>query len=268
MGISVSDVKNTAKQSLKGGWIQAVVVCLIFMCVYIIEIFFKKLLMTVFKGDYVWFPFKYTDIVYTDSLANIIITFIMIGFSFFITLPLFLGVFKWFSKMAEKEKQSVLNMFYFFSSFTRYKNAVKLWLGLFVRFALFSFLSMIPFIAISILMNPMLYRIFGISMPEILSYFWSINLAVFIIGGVLTFLLMMRYFPVFTLVCNNDNILINQAIKNSKKISKGYRSVVIYFILSFVGWGVLCWLIIPVLFVLPYFMVSFAIICNNIIKKT
>ena len=87
----------------------------------------------------------------------------------------------------------------------------------------------------------------------LMSLIIGVGLILFIIPG-LVFAFMYN-FSLYWYVDHDDEAALT-ILGYSRNLIKGYKWDYFVFILSFLGWALLCLFIIPVIFVYPYFMVS------------
>lgn len=95
------------------------------------------------------------------------------------------------------------------------------------------------------------FPILAISLlTAIFSFLWSI---LFIIPGIIAAI---SYSFVFLIYVDNNDLSPMECLGKSKEMLNGYKWDYFVFELSFIGWILLCVLIIPLVFVLPYFTIS------------
>lgn len=71
----------------------------------------------------------------------------------------------------------------------------------------------------------------------------------FVIPGIV---LGLMYAMAFTIFIDNDELSIKECMNKSKEMMNGYKANYFMFLLSFIGWILLCLLIIPAIWVVPY----------------
>ncbi len=106
------------------------------------------------------------------------------------------------------------------------------------RDVIFSYIGkVLPIVAISLL-------------TFILSFLWSF---LFIIPGIIAAI---SYSFVYLVYVDNNDLSPMECLSKSKELLKGYKMDYVIFNLSFLGWIISCVLIIPMVFVIPYYMTS------------
>ena len=170
----------------------------------------------------------------------------------FLFSPIINGYIRAFYKAAYTETIDLKDVFFYFGS-GRYLNA----LGLNIRFILRMLLPVL------ILYSPLIaYVIIGSSYaPEftetVIYYDFYFILAV--LSTITTLLYSLRYFTVFTVSADNPDFSPKQVFQYNKYIMKHRTGSAAKLIFSFTPWILLCLLILPMLYVIPYMTQSLCI---------
>lgn len=95
------------------------------------------------------------------------------------------------------------------------------------------------------------YSIAGIciALSLIIAFFVTVGFLLLIIPGII---IALNYTFVFYLLADNNKLEIKECMSKSKELIKGYRLDYCLFSLSFIGWILLCILIVPIIWVVPY----------------
>lgn len=232
-------IKRTAKYALKGKWLNAVIVISIFLF-SIFVCFNTASILSYVAGELV---------------ANIL----MIILSVFMLLPLFLGVLRFFWRNLFDSDDNSVSVFYYFSNKKLYKRSMSLILVFVFKTLLFGLLFNIPTFIAQAMTHSFLYELIGLSIPV-----WSANLTnviVFlkVLSSVILFFVMLKYYIAPVLFVADDNMDSAEAMHMSSIISKKTSIDFIYFGLSFIGWIILSFLVIPMIFTLPYMITSYLV---------
>ena len=195
-----SAVKHTAKTALKNNWPKAAAVCVIPVCAWLI----------------VGLTTSLTAFVANEAVGTVLFAVL----SFFLLLPLFLGVIRFFWRMIFGADDSPVSVFYWFSGKSNYLRAVKLELLLAVRALFFGLILFIPAMIVDLFSGSFLYDALKIPIP-----LWTSNL---------------YYLSLFV-------------------ISKSTMLDFIYLFFSLLGWIILSVLVIPIMFTLPYIITSVSV---------
>ena len=67
---------------------------------------------------------------------------------------------------------------------------------------------------------------------------------------------------------DNPELSWTECLKKSCEMTKGYKGDLFGFALSFIGWILLCFFVIPVIWVAPYITTSMTIYYDELKKKT
>ena len=239
--VSAKAVKTTAKALLKGNWANSVVISAIpLLCAAVIYI--VTYLLSLPLGDF-----------------SVIIA---LAAYLFLIAPLWLGTLRCFWRMANEIKDSPFEVFYFFSALKSYKRALafslKIMLRIFICFTVF----FLPSIIVQLLTNEYFYEFFGMATPIwVLSFrpvFYVLRFAGFVaavayICGILL--------PSFLLLANEE-MSTGDCIKQGIEIGKIEKSNLAAIVWSYMGWILLSFLVVPLLFTLPYLLMSYIVACR------
>ncbi|HEX3026451.1 MAG TPA: DUF975 family protein [Clostridia bacterium] len=266
----MSKIRQKAKASglslLKGKWLQAGVIILLIL---ILEMGISALDDAYRRAFNV--PLDYDQIMLGQqinlSTASFIIALVFSLLTLLLVTPLEFGQKEWFWNLAENKEPPISRVFNWFGSFRLYGKSVLLNLNIAVRSALWTILICgVPFA-----------MIFGAYYMEIHysdSKYLMISLALSLFGLLLllgaVFLLiyvLTRYFLAVYLFVEDNTRKTNGVIKESIRISKGYRMEILKFTLSFIGWFFLRQLSYGLLsfYVDPYYYSSSVIFSKHLI---
>ncbi|WEG10827.1 DUF975 family protein [Pullulanibacillus sp. KACC 23026] len=103
----------------------------------------------------------------------------------------------------------------------------------------------------------------GSLLIAIYSFLWSLLL---IVPGIIK---SMAYSQTFYILKDHPELTVNQAITRSRKLMDGYKWKYFLFMLSFIGWGLLCVVTagIALLWVAPYYNTACASFYNELIES-
>lgn len=239
MNVSNRIVKITAKTALKDNFLNS-----LFSCI--------PLIFTFFLGAYSSFLL---NIILGDIFANIY----LLLFTFFITLPLFFGVLRYFWRLLNSAKDNPIIVFYYFSKKNLYLKTIKLLFSLFLRLLPTIIILIIPIIFVWLISSGAFFDIFDMNIP-----IWSANLKYLVsIFSVLSVIILiavsLKFYIAPLLFVADEEIDIAEAIHMSTVISKKTALDFYYLILSFLGWIFLSLLCIPLVFTLPYIISAYTV---------
>ena len=186
--------------------------------------------------------------------AHWMIDVLLFVISLFIVFPVSIGVIRWAYKVANGESPNIDEVFYYFRNKNLYVRSIKFSLLLTLRTILIFALCTLPGIIISIcsaFVDNINYDLGNIML--------FVGTVITFIGLIAAMILLVRYFLAQYLFIIDDEANPNECIKASWKMMNGNVMKVIELILSFILWILLCCLVIPIFYVMPYMMVSQAI---------
>lgn len=197
-------------------------------------------------------------------------TFIITGVAAVITIllvsPLRLGKTEWYWKLSENKAEGVSTIFAWFSSLRLYAKSVLLLFNIALRAFLWSLLIF----AVPVGMLGGAYYLDTSNPSEnILLVAAMIALVGFLLLLGALFLLLVitsRYYLAAYLFVEDNTRGINEVVRQSVTLTKGYRGEIVKFILSFLLWFLIGFItLVGELFVDPYYSASSVIFARHII---
>ena len=146
-------VKTNAKLALKGNYIKAIFAS----CVLV----FSQLIL--------WLICSMISVI--GNVAAVITVSVLVNV--FLISPLFLGLLRFFKRLAFGCNDEVVSIFYYFSDFRAYKRAMEFVLRLFVRVLQNAVVSFLPAIIVRIATMPFIYDLFDIKVPQFAANLWA-----------------------------------------------------------------------------------------------
>ncbi len=246
MTVSISTIKRESKAAFKGKWIMAIIAALTLVFLYIIIQNIAYLLSTVLG----------------EGIA-IVTMFVMM---LLLCCPLLFGVLRYFWRIFGGVDESPIAVFYYFSAFSLYYKALKLCVMLALRLLFLCLIFYLPAIVVSVISTPKFYQFIDIPIP-----IWSQNLSYLVnflssIASVLVWVSLIKFYLAPILVIADEKMDVDEALHMSSVISKGSLMEFIFLLLSFIGWGILSLLFVPIIFTLPYFLMCYTVHCLYSIK--
>lgn len=255
-------VKANAKRALKGSWGKAIciviIVAVIITIFSLVEVLFYALLdLGVYvdpsntKGNH------FDDVLNISPLA-LAITLGVCVVAFLILSPVAVGVKRWFYRVVEGERQPISMIFDDFGPVSRFFRAVGLWINLGVRIGLIALAVNLPLVAIRVVAR--LFNLVDfVDLNEAGLALLFLSAVLFLLGGLLTLFIAMRYFLVPYLYIDRPDLTQRQIFRISAACMRNRKEEVFWLFLSFIPWLLSCLLILPALFVAPYLMASEAL---------
>lgn len=171
--------------------------------------------------------------------------------------PLYIGFVKLSSKIAQKENPPLFDIFTYFTSFRLYKKALHYSVAIMARYIGWGIVCAFPFTILIALFQTQvkpstdMLGAVGINSLSILLGVASVALWVFVTR---------KYFMAGYLFVNDRYEYSSiECIKQSVSIMKKYRVQAAKLTLSFIPWFLLCFFVLPWLYVLPYYKTACSI---------
>lgn len=239
MTLASSVVKQTAKATIKGRWVKSITVSAMFL--------------------FIVFICSNSAMILSQALGDIVGDILYYILGIFIVCPAFLGVLRFFWRMHFEADDSPILIFFYFSDIKTYKRAMTLIFSLVFRIVLFGLLLNIPAFATQVMSHSFVYELIGLSIPVWTANLTTVVLILEIIAKVILSLIMLKYYLAPMLFVANDSIDVEEAILMSSVISRKTSIDFIYLIFSFFGWFLLSLFVVPLIFTIPFFIVSYLV---------
>lgn len=255
-------VKKNAKASLSGKWGKAILILLIFIGVNVVlnildsvifeALGYENMHVTYKLLESPSFQFEYSSIGEAPLGAYLVsVAFSLIRLC--IMAPLMLGIINWALELTDGRAKPVGTVFWAYDN-TAFGRSVLLDLSIAIKTSLFSLV---------IMLIPMLLIGFGSGLAAVGSISPALGIIMRVSGGLLLlacvpFVLWFaaRYFVARLLLCDRYYYTTREATHLSVEATRGRRWAVVGFYFSFLPWYLLCVLLLPLLYVLPYYRVS------------
>lgn len=240
-------IKITALTALKGNFLKAIFVCLVFLfSIFLGPLIFS--LVSIFAGE-------------------VVTTILEVLYFILAVYPIFLGALRYCWRVLFSADDNPVSIFYYFSSGKLYIKAIKLLIQIALRFVLPLLLVSLPVLFVRLISLGKIFEMMNMSIP-----LWSPNLtyvSVFLstLGFVTIFLYSLKFYLAPILFVADDNIDTAEAIHMSTVISKKTSLEFLYLIFGFLGWIFISVFIIPLVFTLPYFLTSYAVFARFAITE-
>ncbi len=189
----------------------------------------------------------------SSGRLNLLAVLVYLLLAFFVVLPVWLGVVRFFWRLTADAEDSLSEVFYYFSSFRLYKRAVKT--VLLMAFKCFScfFVCLLPALIVFVLSRSWIYQFLGTEVP-----LWVAGLAIIeaflqVVGVFVAILMTLRYYLVPAIVAMDDDLLLFEAVHISIMVSRRSVSAFGGLIVSLLGWALLSLLVVPIFYTAPLF---------------
>lgn len=237
-------VRSQARNALKGNYVAAVASFVIL----ILPIYLITGLLSVVS---VLLTELIDDKAILGAVGIVVLTPLTILSSVLLS-PLFNGFVRAFYEAAYTREFRLINLFYYFSK-GRYHRALHLNLSFLLRIILPAMLFFLPLFVY----NVFCYNYMDSFVDTVLYKDFAFLLSV--MSSILLILYSLKYFLVFTLFCSEDKMDSKEIFSTSKAVMQEQKGAATKLIFSFTPWMLLCLLIIPALYVVPYMTQSLCI---------
>lgn len=194
----------------------------------------------------------YCEVVFLELMGNdaqflvsVICRSVTTLFALLLT-PSILGYLK--MMYSEKDEYEMSDVVYYFTCSKRYTKAITFIFSYVMRIALPALLFFLPVIAYIVYID---YKKATIS-PYILG-------ALIVVSAILLLFYSIKYFLSVKLFCDDDSKNYGYYFSTSKMIMRNHRWDVVKLTLSFSLWFLLCITILPMIYVIPYFVQTMCI---------
>ena len=242
MNIPSSSVKKTAAFSLKNKYTSGVIAACIYM--------FLLIILSVCVG------------LAEIALNRAGVYILTLLFTVFLILPLTFGYIYRGTLLLFTGDCEPLLIFKYFSSKKDYLRALKMSVLLTGNALFAGILFFIPAIFAELIANGKLFTLFGAQIPIWAASIMPVAYILKSAAIVFTIFIMLKYYMAPFLMAANEEMDPLEAIHMSKIISFNSKWNFISLVLSFTGYILACLLIVPIVFVLPYFNASYSAHCR------
>lgn len=254
-----AEIKYAAKTSMKHRWTQGIAVSFVFVATALLDILMQYMLMVIFKVTNVWSPFTPTDLPLYSVVASVGTTIFSCLFSLAVMFPLIFGIMRWFWMVTGGSNPDIGEIFHFFSEPKQFFKSFRISIGIYLRLIVGTVVCFLPYIAMSILTQPDVYNKLGFDMPIVMESLNSIVGILEFLGFAALMLWVSSFALFYSVMFSEPELSAHKTIRKTTKMSRGLRFNLVTFVLSFFGWFMLSFLIVPLLFVAPYFLSSMAV---------
>ncbi len=236
MTITSYAVRKTARTALKKNWLNAVIACVAGLFSFI---------LCVYAGSFFAIPAG-------DTAGNVL----QVILAFFLLLPLFLGILRFYWRSLFGVQDNPLIIFYYFTEKRLYLRALKLWGALALRALVIGVLLFLPSWIAQLFAGSVIYDYLHLSIPLWTSNLLYVAQILRAAASVVLLFVMLRYYLSPILLIADEEMQVTEALHLSVLESKTSSLEFLALIGSFIGWGLLSILIFPLVFTLPYFLTA------------
>lgn len=243
MAISNVAVKKTAKTALQGRWVECIAVALLFLFSSFVGYLAAGLLSGVF-------PFTGTYVV------------LRILFGLLLDIPLLFGVLRFYWRVLWGAEDRFTICFFYFADKKQYVRALKTVLLILGRVALLGIVLFAPAILIDLFSGESIYKLLHIARPEWLGNLWLLSRVLKVFAATVLFLSSLRYYMAPFLLLVNEELEPLEILHVSQTASKQTVIEFVWFTVSFLGWILASFFVVPLLYTLPYMGAAYLVHCR------
>lgn len=239
MTAGTSVVKLTARTTLKNNWLKVIVACT--------AVLFAYFICANAAG--------FVGLISNNTAAYIVLGILAV----FILGPLGLGLLKFIWRFIFEADDRPVMIFSYFSGLKEYRRALRLISAILLRGAAFGLLLFLPAIIVDIFADVRIYDLLNIPTPLWTSNLFYLSVFLKTVATVLLCFIMLKYYFAPFLVIADENMEIGEAVHMSCMLSRKTMLDFIYLFFSFFGWFLLSVMVFPLLYVMPYYLVSLSV---------
>lgn len=195
------------------------------------------------------------------STSSLVISIVFALALFFFITPLKNGQAEWYWNLMDQKDTSVGDVFGWYGSFSLYGKSILLQLHILWRMLLWG----IPVYAAPGALLAVYLWVLGGANTLLASAVLALSMLLFFCASIVWALLSLRYYPAVYLLVEDSTRKTNACVRTAARYSKGYFWEIFKFQISFLLWWLLCYLIFPAFYVMPYYNASSAVFARHII---
>ena len=188
-----------------------------------------------------------------NTIIYYLILLVVLILSFIVLEPLSLGASRFYFYVSKGESPSVEEIFYYFRGKKAFLRSLNFGINALLRGLLWGLVCMLPGTVIMIISG--MLSAMPITASSISQYSIAlvpISMITLVIGYIFLLAIVLRYFLASYLFISREEIGIKECFKVSFKSMVGYRISVLKLYITFIPWLLLCFFVVPLLYVIPY----------------
>lgn len=238
----VSVIKKTAKQALNGKYLRAVIASGIVVCA--------------------WLCCNFLSSIISFATADFAAVIAMLIFNIFLIGPLFFGLIHFFFRLTYDAQDSPVIIFSYFGCAKKYRRALSLTLRLILRSAITAFVLFLPSLVLDFLSNGFIYEKMNIPMPFVMQHLGTASAFLKAIAFGVFVALMIKYYMAPYLLVADEDMHPAEALHMSSVLSRRTSLDFILLALSFTHYILASFLMLPIVFTVPYLVCAYAVHCR------
>ncbi|MGN1051640.1 MAG: hypothetical protein ACI4QE_05005, partial [Acutalibacteraceae bacterium] len=224
-----------------GNWYKTIGGLFFLVAIYLFIMYIETLLEMFLPGNQSSFQ--------KDEIIFIFCISLFVFLTVILTLPLLTGYFRLCCNIVNKRQASVGDIFYYFKSFSCFKKALSL--NIRILFRVFIVLCASMVIPTAIKLSEKIF-------PALASFLNIFSIVLMVLSVVFTVFYAVRFLMAQYIFIENQELESYETMHIYKDAIKGNNSNYILLLISFTPLILLCFFVVPAIFVIPYIFVSFA----------
>lgn len=251
------------KRLSDGNWSKVICGSILYSCIPIIILLLYMIVSTIFEAD-VFDLSIYKGGFNSSNTLLLVFTAAIVLVSFLFT-PLMLGLKKLSYNIAKNDSPEFNDIFFFFRSSEAFFSAIRLY---FFKVLYFIFYAIVYYV-IPVLLTVYFKDVFAYTGLD--DSFKPLMIAALVIIYIVSTLLMLssllRQYLMTFLFCDDNNYSVFDALSLSGRLMHGNKMKIVRLFIRMIPWMLTCAAVMPILYVLPYMKVCFAVCSKWIIQQ-
>ncbi len=255
---SAKDIKLEARNLLqKGKWTLGIATFSLMFSVYVFYVNAINICVAIISGN----ALNEINIFNLDVLTIVLIVVfsLIVIVVLFLLMPVFTGAIRMFLDVAYDKNLSFRNIFYCYIQ-GKTRNAINFWVTLVVKYFISLTLTFLPLISILVVHFLDIFKFDDFVATLVLLIVGIFIAFVYILVVASRYFLAPYLFVIYGELSANDSIKLSVKIMEKKQIQ--YEKLIV----SFIPWFLLCFLVFPAFYVVPYFLTSCAVNAKYMIE--
>lgn len=236
-------VKKTALATLKNEWPTAIIAAVIPLAFFLV---LSNL-------------FSFIGYIFSSVFAQVIMYVILCAVLLFIGLPLFFGVLRIYWSLAAEAPLKISEMFYYFSGAGVYKRLITFVFLMLGKIILRAVALLLPSVIIDLISRFSSLFFANSVAPLWFSNIWIFAFVLRAIAICCIIYIMLRYYLAPFIFIANEDIDEIECIHKAHTVSSVSLGNFITLILSLLGWIILSFFFVPLVFTLPYICMCYIV---------
>ena len=262
--------KQNAKKALGNRWGGAIAVVLMISAISLLFSILESM-FTVFFGLPDFYEILACLLEGRDlppaAIPSVIISGVFAVLGFLVLTPLKLGVTNWLYQLTGGQPREISSLFFFFDSPCLFFKSLFLRLGIAVRMFFWAVLCLSPGVVFTGIGDYLARPDASAADHALAAAGITLGSILLLLGFAALWICSFRYFLAGYLLCADPDLGVGTVIRLSVRGTRGRLSKLAQFQLSFLGWYLLCFLVLPLLYVAPYTGASMAIYARYLIER-